>query len=234
MRGNGKTGDLRRELVEALRWMNASGLNQGTSGNISTRCGEVMLISPSGVPYDQMEPEDIVEMPLEGEYGAFRARDGHVPSSEWRFHLDIMRQRPEVGAIVHTHSTYATSLAICRKEIPACHYMIAAAGGPTVRCAAYATFGTAELSKNVLAALEDRNCCLMANHGMLATGPNLKKAMWLAVELETLAKQYYLTLTIGGPVLLPDDEIARVMEKFKGYGPRPKAKAPARRERKAG
>lgn len=234
MRGNGTTGDLRRELVEALRWMNASGLNQGTSGNISIRCGEMMLISPSGVPYDQMEPGDIVEMPLAGEYGAFRARGDNLPSSEWRFHLDIMQARPEVGAIVHTHSTYATSLAICRREIPACHYMIAAAGGPTVRCAAYATFGTAELSKNVLAALEDRNCCLMANHGMLATGPDLKKAMWLAVELETLARQYYLTLTIGGPVLLPDDEIARVMEKFKGYGPRPGAKAPARRGRRAG
>ena len=234
MGGEGEAKALRRDLVEALRWMNASGLNQGTSGNISIRHGTTMLISPSGVPYDQMEPEDVVEMPLEGEYGSFRARGGNVPSSEWRFHLDIMRQRPEVGAIVHTHSTYATALAICRREIPACHYMIAAAGGPTVRCAAYATFGTEELSKNVLAALEGRRCCLMANHGMLATGPNLKKAMWLAVELETLARQYYLTLTIGGPVVLPDDEIERVMEKFKGYGPRPKAKAPARRRRKAG
>jgi len=225
MREAGDVGNRRRELVEALRWMNASGLNQGTSGNISIRHGPVMLISPSGVPYDRLEPEDVVEMPLDGEYGAFRARGDNRPSSEWRFHLDIMRQRPEVGAIVHTHSTYATSLAICRKEIPACHYMIAAAGGPTVRCAAYATFGTEELSTSVLRALEGRNCCLMANHGMLATGPNLEKAMWLAVELETLAKQYYLTLAIGGPVVLPDDEIVRVMERFKGYGPRPKAKA---------
>ncbi len=232
MSGEDDARVLRRRLVEALRWMNASGLNQGTSGNISVRHGEVMLISPSGVPYDQMEPEDVVEMPLEGEYGAFRARGDNVPSSEWRFHLDIMRRRPEVGAVVHTHSTYATTLAICRKEIPACHYMIAAAGGPTVRCAAYATFGTEALSKNVLAALEGRNCCLMANHGMLATGPDLKRAMWLAVELETLAKQYYLALAIGGPVVLPEDEIARVAERFKGYGPRPEA--PPRRRRRTG
>ncbi len=220
--------ELRQALVEALRWMNASGLNQGTSGNISVRCEDAMLISPSGVPYDELEPEDIVEMPLTGEYGAYRARDGHVPSSEWRFHLDIMQARSEVGAVVHTHSTYATTLAICRKEIPACHYMIAAAGGPSVRCADYATFGTKELSRNVLAALEGRTCCLMANHGMLATGPTLKKAMWLAVELETLARQYYLTLAIGGPVVLSDEEIARVMERFKSYGPRPAA-APAAR-----
>ncbi len=223
--------ELRRRIVEALRWMNASGLNQGTSGNISVRAGGSMLISPSGVPYEQMKPEDVVEMPIEGEYGRFRARPPHVPSSEWRFHLDIMRSRPEVGAVVHAHSTYATTLAICRREIPACHYMIAAAGGPSIRCAEYATFGTKELSQSVLAALEGRNCCLMANHGMLATGPTLDKAMWLAVELETLARQYYLSLLIGGPVLLSDEEIGRVMEKFRSYGPRPVAEGAGTRAR---
>ena len=215
--------DLRRGIVDACRWMSSSGLTHGTSGNISARRGEVMLISPSGVPYDQLEPEDVVAMPLEGEYGSYRAKGANIPSSEWRFHLDIMRARPEVGAIVHTHSTYATTLAICGKDIPACHYMIAAAGGPTIRCAPYATYGTKELSEHALKALEGRACCLLANHGMIATGPNLAKAKWLAVELETIARQYYLSLAIGGPVVLSGAEIAHVQERFKSYGPRPKA-----------
>ena len=214
---------LRQAIVEACRWMNSSGLNQGTSGNISARHGGVMLISPSGVPYDQMDPEDVVAMPLEGEYGSYQAKGANIPSSEWRFHLDIMRARPEVGGIVHTHSTYATTLAMCRKEIPACHYMIAAAGGSNVRCAPYATYGTKELSEHAIQALEGRTCCLLANHGMIATGADLAKAKWLAVELETIARQYYLTLAIGGPVLLPEAEIAHVQERFKSYGPRPKA-----------
>src|SRR5581483_4299028 len=126
---------------------------------------------------------------------------------EWRFHLDIMRARPEVNAIVHAHPTYATTLAMARKEIPACHYMIAAAGGPSIRCSDYATYGTKELSDAALVALQGRTCCLLANHGMIATGSDLGRAMWLAVELETIARQYYLSLCIGGPVLLPDDEI---------------------------
>lgn len=212
---------LRRAIVAACRHMNAIGINQGTSGNISARHGEVMLMTPSGVPYEELEPEDLATMTLTGEPGAWEGR--LRPSSEWRFHVDIMRARPEVGAIVHTHSLYATTLAIARKEIPACHYMIAAAGGPSIRCATYATFGTQELSEKALEALEDRTCCLLANHGMIATGPELKRAMWLAVELETIAKQYYLSLCIGGPVILPDAEIARVQERFKSYGPRPKA-----------
>ena len=209
---------LRRSIVEACLWMNSSGLNQGTSGNISVRHDGTMLISPSGVPYEQLEPDDIVAMPLEGEYGSYQAKGNNIPSSEWRFHLDIMRARPDVGAIVHTHSLYATTLAICRKEIPACHYMIAASGGPNIRCAGYATYGTKELSILALEALKDRTCCLLANHGMIATGANVPKAMWLAVELETIAKQYYLSLAIGGPVLLPEAEIENVKERFKSYG----------------
>jgi L-fuculose-phosphate aldolase len=212
----------RRDIIAACLWMNSSGLNQGTSGNISVRHGDAMLISPSGVPYDQLEPDDVVAMPLEGEYGSYQAKGNNIPSSEWRFHLDIMKARSDVGAIVHTHSTYATTLAIARKEIPACHYMIAAAGGPTIRCADYATYGTAELSTAALKALEGRTCCTLANHGMIATGPTLAKAQWLAVELETIAKQYYLSLCIGGPVILSDAEIEHVKERFKSYGPRPK------------
>ena len=211
-----KEHELRSAIVAACREMNASGLNQGTSGNISARFEDRLLLTPTAVPYDELAPEAIVSMPVAGDYGSW---DGPLPpSTEWRFHLDITRARPEVGAIVHAHSTYATTLACCRRAIPAVHYMIAASGGPTIRCADYATYGTKELSDAALKALEDRTCCLLANHGMLATGPSLAKAMWLAVELETIAKQYYLTLAIGGAVPLPDAEIAHVKEKFKGYG----------------
>jgi L-fuculose-phosphate aldolase len=231
----------RREIIAACLWINSSGMNPGTAGNVSVRHGEAMLISPSGVPYEQLEPDDIIAMTLTGEYGSYLAAGANVPSSEWRFHLDIMRARPDVGAIVHTHSLYATVLACCRKDIPAVHYMIAAAGGPSIRCSTYATYGTAELSTAALAALEDRTCCILANHGMIATGPDLAKARWLAVELETLAKQYYLTLCIGGPVLLSDAEIALVKDRFKSYGPRPKAgvanendgKSPRKKKKKA-
>jgi L-fuculose-phosphate aldolase len=212
--------ELRRGIIQTARQMNAIGLNQGTSGNISARFEDRMLITPSGVPYDVLEPEDIASLPIDGEYGAW---DGPLrPSSEWRFHLDITKARPEVGAIVHAHSTFATTLACCRKEIPAAHYMIAASGGPVIRCSDYATYGTKELSVTALKALEGRTCCLLANHGMIATGPDLGKAMWLAIELETIAKQYYYALALGGPVLLPDEEIANVLERFKDYGPRAK------------
>lgn len=211
---------LRRAVVEACRSMNAHGINQGTSGNISVRVKGDMLITPTGVPYGEMQPGDLARMPLEGEYGSWT---GPLrPSTEWRFHLDIMRARPDVGAIVHCHSNYATALAICGREIPAVHYMIAGAGGPTVRVAPYATYGTKALSDNALAALEGRNCCLLSNHGQISTGPTLDKAMWLAVELETLAKQYVIALSVGGARILPDDEIALVVEKFKDYGPKPK------------
>lgn len=218
--------ELRRRIVDACRSMNALGINQGTSGNISARYRDAMLITPSGVPYDEMTPGDVARMPLDRDDGTWTGP--LQPSSEWRFHLDIMRARPEVGAVVHMHSTYATTLAICGKKIPAIHYMIAAAGGPTIRVAAYATYGTKELSDNVMRALEGRACCLLANHGMIACGTDLKRALWLAVEVETLAKQYYLSLQIGSARTLSDAEIARVVERFESYGPRPNAK-PAKR-----
>lgn len=207
---------LRKAVIAAARRMNETGLNQGTSGNISARHGDRLLITPSGIPYEALKPEDLASFTIDGEHGAWTGP--LKPSTEWRIHLDIIRARPEVGAVVHAHPTYCTTLAICRKEIPACHYMIAAAGGPTVRCAGYATYGTAELSRLALEALEGRTCCLLANHGMLATGADLERAMWLAVELETLARQYYLSLAIGGPVVLPEAEIAEVASRFKGYG----------------
>ena len=207
---------LRREIVDAARRMNALGINQGTSGNISARCGERMLITPSATPYEEMRPDDVAAMPLEGERGAWTGP--LKPSTEWRFHLDILRGRPEAGAVVHTHATYCTTLAILRREIPAVHYMMAAFGGTTVRCAPYATYGTPELAAHALAALEGRNACLLANHGMIVVGASLAKAMWLAVELETIAKQYYLALQIGQPVVLSDAEIDDTARSFSSYG----------------
>jgi len=207
---------LRGAIIAKCRWMNTSGLNQGTSGNISVRYRDRMLITPSAVPYDTMQPEMIATMPLEGSYGEW---SGPLqPSSEWRFHLDIMRARPDVGGVVHTHSTYATVLAITRKSIPACHYMMAAFGGTDIRCAGYARYGTKELSELALAALEDRHGCLLANHGMIALGVNLDSAMWRAVELEALARQYYLAQALGDPVILSGAEIADTARGFESYG----------------
>ena len=211
---------VREAIVDACRQMNALGLNQGTSGNISVRWGDGLLITPSGLAYARMRPEDIVPMQLDGSHEHHLA-----PSSEWRFHCDIMKARPDVGAIMHAHPIYATAFAICHKEIPAVHYMIAAAGGPTIRCGDYASYGTAELSQIAVAALEGRNACLLANHGMIATGADLDKAMWLALEVETLCRQYAAALQIGTPHVLPNDEIARTVKKFEQYGPR--ATAPA-------
>lgn len=225
---------LREAIISKCRWMNASGLNQGTSGNISARYRDKMLITPSATPYEAMKPEMIASMPIAGEYGAWTGP--LKPSTEWRFHLDIMRARPDVGSVVHTHSTYATVLAIARKPIPACHYMIAAFGGSDIRCAGYARYGTAELSELALSALEGRQGCLLANHGMIAVGPDLEKAMWNAVELETLARQYYLSLTLGTPHILSDREIAETAKGFSTYGlqsAKPKANLKPAKARKA-
>ena len=207
---------LRREVVRAARRMNELGINQGTSGNISIRCGDRMLITPSATPYEEMQPEDLASMPLEGERGAW---SGPLPpSTEWRFHLDILRARPDAGAVVHTHAAYCTALSILRREIPAVHYMIAAFGGPTIRCASYAVFGTEELAVAALQALRDRQACLLANHGMIVVGPTLRRAMWLALELEALAKQYILSLQAGEPVILTDAEVEQASARFADYG----------------
>lgn len=208
---------LREEIIAQCLRMNASGINQGTSGNLSLRHGDGLLITPSGVPYEQLEPSDIVKLRMDGSYEHELA-----PSSEWRIHRDIYAAKPEVGAVVHAHPTFCTALAIRGMEIPAVHYMIAFGGGNSIRCAPYATFGTQALSDAVLGALEGRTACLMANHGMVATGPTLAKALWLAVEVETLARQYFHALLLGGPNLLSDEEMERVGEKFKSYGIKPK------------
>ena len=207
---------LRQSIIDGCLAMDRAGMNQGTSGNISVRHKKHMLITPSATPYEKMKPSMLASMPIEGEYGSY---DGPLkPSSEWRFHLDIMRARSDVNAIVHLHSNYCTTLAVARKSIPACHYMIAAFGKYNVRCSGYARFGTKELSDYALEALEDRTACLLANHGMIAVGENLEKALWRAVELETIAKQYYLSLAIGGPVLLSDQQIDEALDGFSTYG----------------
>ena len=211
--------ELRGQIVETCRKMNALGINQGTSGNASVRIENGFLLTPTSLPYDAMTEDDVVVMRPDGTYAGER-----LPSTEWRFHLDIMNHRPEVAAIVHAHPTFATTIAIMGRDIPALHYMVAAAGGSTIRCAPYATFGTPELSASALGALEGRSACLLARHGMIATGPDLARALWLAVEVETLARQYYNTLALGGPPLLPEDEIERVRHKMQNYGPPPKAR----------
>jgi len=213
---------LRRKIIEMCRHMNASGLNQGTSGNISARYGEFMLITPSGVPYEQLVAKDIAKMAIDGD--AYEWQGPCKPSSEWHFHRAILQHKPELGAVVHTHSTFATILSIGREDIPACHYMIAAFGGHTVKCAKYATFGTQALSNNVIRAMKDRSACLLANHGMIAAGTDLDNAMWAAIELETLSKQYYFAKQSNNVTILPKSEMDNVLEKFKDYGQKTKQK----------
>jgi L-fuculose-phosphate aldolase len=204
---------LRRAIVTACRDMNRRGLNQGTSGNISVRVKDGSLLTPSGMAYDEMKPADVVLMHADASHGGRRKA-----SSEWRFHHALMKVRPEIGAVVHTHSMFATTLSCLGLEIPAVHYMIAAAGGENIRCAPYATYGTQEIADLAVRALAGRRACLLANHGMIAIGPNLKKAIWLAVEVETLAAQYWRALQVGKPNILPKAEIQRVADKFRTYG----------------
>lgn len=209
--------DRRREVIEACLEMNVAGLNQGTSGNISIRHEDRMLISPSATPYEKVTPEMVASIDLSGEMPD--NWDGPLkPSTEWRFHWLALKKRSDVTAVIHAHPTYCTTLAINHMTIPSCHYMIAAFGGMDVRCARYATFGSPELAQNVVEALEDRTACLMANHGMVATGVGMEQAMWRAIELEAIARQYFQSLQIGKPVLLSKAEIDDTFKMFAGYG----------------
>ena len=207
---------LRQRIIETAKQSNVSGLSYGTSGNLSARTLQGYLITPTGIPYQQLNEADIVKMDLQGNV----VESDLKPSSEWHFHQDIYLAREEVNAIVHVHSAYATGLACTRQDIPAFHYMVARAGGDSIRCAEYATFGTEALSQNVVKALQGRNACLLANHGMIALGENIESAYKLAEEVENIAKQYCISKQFGEVVLLDDDEMKINLEKFKTYGKR--------------
>jgi L-fuculose-phosphate aldolase len=205
---------LRRAVIETALAMSTTGLSPGRSGNVSARWGDGMLITPSGMPYDEITPKDIAFISLEGEVPAGQRK----PSSEWRFHLGCYRERPDCAAVVHTHSMHATVLACAHKPIPAFHYMVAVAGGADIPLIPYAPFGTEALADLVAGALQKRSACLMANHGQIAIGKSLRAALELAAEVETLAEQYVKVLTLGKPNLLSTIEMADVLERFKGYG----------------
>ena len=212
---------LRREVIETALEMERLGINQGTSGNISARWRDGLLITPSGVPYAQLQTQDIVWLPLDVSDDAAVFAQSR-PSTEWRFHRDILRSRPEINAVVHTHPNAATAMAIHGRDIPAHHYMVAVAGGDSIRCAPYATFGSQLLSTYAITALKDRTACLLAHHGVIAIGHDLARALWLANEVEVLAQQYLLAFQLGTPPVLSDEAISEVIEKFKGYGLRKK------------
>jgi len=212
---------LRRAIVATSLEMERLGINQGTSGNVSARYREGLLITPSGVSARELDEKQIVWLPLDITDDAELLRMER-PSSEWRIHRDILRARGDINAVVHTHSIAATAVAIHGRDIPALHYMVAAAGGKSIRCAPYAVFGSQQLSDHALAALDDRRACLLAHHGVIALGADLARAVWLAHEVEVLAKQYLLALQIGAPPLLSDEQMDEVLEKFKTYGRRDK------------
>lgn len=203
----------RAQLVSVSLALVASGLNQGASGNLSIRVDNGFLITPSGVVPEALTPEMMVKMTMDGDY-----KGDIKPSSEWRFHLDLYKTRQDCAAIVHTHSTYASALSSLREDLPAFHYMVAVAGGDSVRCADYALFGTQALSDAVINAMQSRQACLMANHGLIAMGSNLDKALYIAQEIELLCQQYLVARQVGQPILLSDDEMQAVFEQFKGYG----------------
>lgn len=204
---------IRTSIVEALQSMARLGINKGTSGNISVRGESGFYVSPTGIAYAGMTPDQVVFMNWDGTY------EGDIlPSSEWRFHRDILQARADLNAVVHTHSTSATAVSILERDIPAIHYVVASAGGNSIRCAKYETFGTAELGDAILVAMKDRRGCLLAHHGSVAGGVNLGKAMALAVTIEEMAALYLACLPLGTPPTLSDEEMARVLEKFKTYG----------------
>ena len=210
---------LREHMIETCLKMNAHGINQGTSGNLSVRYGDGFLITPSSTPYDQISPEDIVQMDWDGTYL------GPRPSSEWRFHRDILKTRVDVDVVLHCHSTFATAVACHHRDIPAFHYIVGLMGGNTLRCAPYATFGTQELSNAAIDALEGRMACLLAQHGQISLGKNVDGALAMAIEVESLAKIYINACVLGEPPVLPDSEMDRVLEQMKrmSYGKSPEA-----------
>ncbi|MCE9551492.1 MAG: class II aldolase/adducin family protein [Betaproteobacteria bacterium] len=203
---------LRLQLLDVSQRLLDLGLNRGTSGNAAVRCGDGMLITPSAMAVADMTPADMVRMDLKG-----NALCGGKPTSEWRFHRDILANRPDVSAVIHTHSAFATTLACLREDVPAVHYMIAAAGGSMIRCTPYALFGEQTLSDYALSALEGRKACLLANHGMIALGSDLADALMVAIEVEFLCEVYWRALQAGEPHILTTQQMHDVQEKFVDY-----------------
>ena len=204
---------LRRELAEAAVASVARGLNHGSTGNLSVRTPDGMLITPTGAPLGEVTPEDLVACSLDG-----AVTGGGRPSSEWQLHAGIYRARADAGAIAHGHPTFSTTFACLREGIPAVHYMLASAGGADVRCAEYATFGTAALADHSIRALENRRACLLANHGLIALGATPREALWVACEVESVAELWWRARQVGTPAVLEDEEMARVVERFRDYG----------------
>ena len=206
---------LREDLVTTARRMSELGLTPGMSGNVSVRTATGgLLVTPSGMPYGELVPDDAVEMKLDG-----AMRPGQrTPTTEWQLHRDILGARPDVQAIVHTHSLFCTTISCLRRDIPAIHYMVVLAGTDAIPCAEYATFGSAELALNAVSALRGGNACLLANHGMVALGSSLPQALRLAAEVETLASQYWHAAQIGTPHILDGQELSKVRERFRAYG----------------
>lgn len=207
---------LSQQIIGTCLAMNTQGINQGSAGNVSVRFEDGFLITPSGMSYDRLQAADIVMVGLDGS-----CHDRLIPSSEWRMHRDIYVRHDDAGAVLHAHSTFATALSCLRRDIPAFHYMIAVAGGNDIRCADYALFGTQELSDNMLGALEDRRACLLGTHGMICYHDTLDKALWLGVEVETLARQYWHAIQVGKPIILSDTQMQEVIASFAGYGKQP-------------
>ncbi len=207
-------GKLRTRMVEVMRAMDARGLNRGTSGNVSARFGDGMLVTPSGVPPERLTPEAMVFIGADDSIPEGQLK----PSSEWRMHMQILRRRPDVGGVVHCHSRHATILACAGKPIPAVHYMVGVSGGASVPVAPYATFGSEDLADAVVAALDGRNAALMANHGQIAVAPSLGHALLIAEEIEEQAAVYWGCLAIGGPNILSDDQMGEIMTQFRSYG----------------
>ena len=214
--------ELKKEVIKYAQKLNSTNLSPLRSGNVSVRVirdnVEGFFLTPSGKRYEDLIPEDIVFLSLKEEYDNLKLFNTSLnPSSEWRFHQDIYRKKIEAKAIVHAHSPHATAVSVHGKSIPAFHYMIALAGGDDIKCADYATFGTTELSKNILTALEKRKACLMSNHGQVAFGTNLKQAFELAQEVENICHQYIIALKIGEPKILSSTEMNKILDKIKHY-----------------
>ena len=208
----------RENLLSIAQKLIETGLNKGTAGNASVRCDGGFMVTPSGIAVEDMKSTSIVQMQFDGSYEQGKIQPNIKPSSEWRFHRDILASRTDINAVIHTHSMFATTLACLHKDIPSFHYMIAVVGGDSIRCAPYALFGSQALSDNALASLTDRKACLLANHGMIGLGRDLDDALVVTVEVENLCEQYWRALQLGEPHILTEAEMGEVFQQFKGYG----------------